>query len=57
MVNSKGEVEVTCAATLILKDYLDITISITKCFWIGKKHDDPNKPRLLKSIVGLVDEK
>ena len=35
-------------------DYLDVTVSITKCLQIGKKHNDP---RLLKITVGLVDEK
>ena len=43
--------------TSILKDYLNVTVSITKCLRIGKKHDDANKPRLLKITVGSVDEK
>ena len=32
------------AAVSILEDYLDVTVSVTKCFRIGKKRDDPNKP-------------
>ena len=55
--NSVRKDEDTRSATSILKDYLDVTVSITKCLRIGKKHDDPNKPRLLKITVGSVDEK
>ena len=32
-------------------------MSITKCFRIGKKRDNFNKPRLLKITVSSLDEK
>ena len=55
--NSKRKEEDVCAATIVFKDYLDVKVSITKCFRIGKKRDDPNKPRLLKITVNSIDEK
>ena len=55
--SSKQKEEDACAAISIFKDYLDVTVSITKCFYIGKNHDDPNKPHLLKITVGSLDEK
>ena len=54
--NSKRKEDV-CAATIVFKDYLDVEVSITKCFRIGKKRDDPNKPCLLKITVSSIDEK
>ena len=55
--SSKRIEEDVCAATIVFKDYLDVTVSVTKCFRIGKKRDDPNKPRLLKIMVSSLDEK
>ena len=37
----KEKDEDTCAVTSMFKDYLDVTVSNTKCFQIGKKHDEP----------------
>ena len=45
---SKRKEEDASAAILILKDYVDVTVSINRYFRIGKKCDDPNKP-LIKS--------
>ena len=50
---SKRKDEDACAVTSILKDYLDVTVSNTKCFWIGKKHDEPC---LLKTMVSTLNE-
>ena len=55
--SSKRKEEDTCAAISTFRDYLDVTVSITKCLRIGKKRDDPNKPRLLKITVSSLDEK
>ena len=54
---SEQKDEDTRTATAILKDYLNVTVSITNCLRIGKKCEDPNKPHLLRIAVGSVDEK
>ena len=37
--------------------YVDVPVSINGCFRIGKKHDDPNKPHLIKITVNSLGEK
>ena len=41
---------------VLQSQYLDVTVTVTKSFWIGKKQEDPNKPRLLKIMVNSLDE-
>ena len=55
--SSKQREKDTSVTILILKDYLDVTVTVTKGFQIGKKWEDPNKPRLLKIMVNFLDEK
>ena len=56
-VSSVRKDEDTRTATAILKDYLNVTASIINCLRIGKKREDPNKPRLLRIVVSSADEK
>ena len=55
--SSKWKEEDVGAAASILRDYMDMPVSISGCFWICMKCDDPNKPCLLKITVNSFGEK
>ena len=53
---SKQKEEDISAAASILRDYVNVPVSINGCFRIGRKCDDLNKPRLLKITVNPLGD-